>query len=78
MAQFLCQYGHCHCNTVPDRYLLPFYCKGPRPVLRDGSRAARETTAVTGTPNHLNDGVICTVHTEYANVAVGRGLETHG
>ena len=50
------------------------YGKGPHPLLWVGSRPARGKITVSGTSNLLNYCVICTVYTQFTNVAVGRWI----
>jgi len=58
--------------------LQPLYGKGPRPILRAGSLAARGKMTIHGIPNRLNYCVIFIVYTSFTNVVFGHIIEAGG
>jgi hypothetical protein len=59
--------------------LQHFYDEGPRPclLLRTSSRATRGEITISVIYNCPNYCEICTVYTQFTNVAAGHGLDTH-
>jgi len=58
--------------------LQPLYGKWPYPLLRAGLWAACAKITIIGIPNCLNYCVIFTVHTQFANVAMGCVIQFGG